>query len=667
MEKKDLHDFFFTENDDLDLLEDHIASQTIDLRALSLENLNEQESPELREYDKTPLGKLLNSLPMPAMLLATTGIILFANEGCSRISSDKDKLKGETFSRLFSGSNRSEKALDLFQRVLSERQSQVGHTHLGLDTHKIFGRIHFRSVRAWNERLILFVIEDLTAEKKQILLAQKHHELARQARDELELRVQQRTAELMETNKKLRREIAHRKRVEIQLRSSENKYRAIFETAPVAIIEEDLSGVKADLQALQAEGVRDLRQYIGNHPELVVKAACTSRIVDVNNATLKLYGASDKTDLIGTLDKMMVPDSLDILKEKMLALAEGYTSLETEMVGRNLHGEQIYLLVRASLPPDMSRTKRAIVTKLDITELKRAQEALARSKREWERTFDAVPDLISIIDREQRIVRVNKALADRLGALPQELVGRRCYETFHLEERGPENCPHLMLMADGLPHLSEVVDERLGGTFVVSTTPLLDDDGNLAGSVHVARDITERKRLEEELKILATRDSLTGLLNRRHFMESLGFFFENAKRYALPLSLCLCDLDSFKQINDVYGHQAGDKVLEAFGEVLRHELRSSDVAARYGGDEFVVIFPHTNSSEARECLERIRVHLESTVFRNEAESYKVTCTAGVGEFRAHMHNAEELVQEADKALYKGKALGRNCVVMFRPE
>ncbi len=126
---------------------------------------------------------------------------------------------------------------------------------------------------------------------------------------------------------------------------------------------------------------------------------------------------------------------------------------------------------------------------------------------------------------------------------------------------------------------------------MVSVTPLLDDSGNVVGSVHVARDITESKRLEEELKVLATRDSLTGLLNRRHFMESLEFLFQNAKRYSFPLSLCLCDLDKFKEINDMYGHQAGDRALEVFAEVLRHELRASDLAGRYGGDEFVMLFP----------------------------------------------------------------------------
>lgn len=664
MEKKESLDFVFTEDNDLDFEEDYVSSQTIDLGGLASKEVTESGSFDVRAYHETALGQLLNSLPMPALLLDRSGITLFANEASERIRPLNGVLKGEPFSDLFARPGRAAKALDLFHKVLVERHPQVGHTHIGAGERKIFGRIHLRSVRAWNERLILVVIEDLTAEKKQIILTKKHHELARQARDELEQRVRDRTAELLDTNRKLRREIAHRKRIEIQLRESENKYRTIFETAPVAIIEEDLSRLRADIQDLKTNGVKDFRRYINDHPEFVVNAAATTRILDMNEATLKLYGASDAADLVGPLDRIMVPDSLEILKEKIVALAEGTSPLETEAVDKTLQGDQINLLVRAALPTDVSHAKRSIIIKMDITELKQAQEGLARAKREWERTFDAVPDLVAIMDREQRIVRVNKAMASRLGAPARDLIGRRCFETFHASKHAPLLCPHKGLMADGREHLAEIVDDLLGGTFMVSVTPLLDDSGHVAGCVHVARDITERKRLEEELKLLATRDSLTGLLSRGHFMELLGLFFQNAKRYSFPLSLCLCDLDNFKEVNDMYGHQAGDRALEVFGEVLRHELRGSDLAGRYGGDEFVMIFPHTSASEACESLERIRAHVERIVLKSGTQSYSLTCTAGIAEFRPDMNTVEELVHNADKALYQGKSLGRNRVVLF---
>ena len=115
----------------------------------------------------------------------------------------------------------------------------------------------------------------------------------------------------------------------------------------------------------------------------------------------------------------------------------------------------------------------------------------------WERTFDAVPDLIMILDTEHRVVRVNRALAERLGHASQDLIGRSCYEVVHGVSAPPTFCPHSRLLCDGEECATEVHDERMGGTFLVSVSPLHDLQGRLIGSVHVARDITTQKRARQ--------------------------------------------------------------------------------------------------------------------------------------------------------------------------
>ena len=127
---------------------------------------------------------------------------------------------------------------------------------------------------------------------------------------------------------------------------------------------------------------------------------------------------------------------------------------------------------------------------------------MSRDKREWvwERTFDAVPDLITILDREHRILRVNKAMANALGSRPQELIGQTCYEIVHGTTKPPAFCPHTRLITDGTANAVEVREDRLGGHFLISVSPLYDQHGDLLGSVHVARDITKRKQAEKALE-----------------------------------------------------------------------------------------------------------------------------------------------------------------------
>jgi PAS domain S-box-containing protein len=138
----------------------------------------------------------------------------------------------------------------------------------------------------------------------------------------------------------------------------------------------------------------------------------------------------------------------------------------------------------------------------DITERKQADEALRRAKDEWERTFNSVPDLIAIIDSRYRILRVNSAMARRLGKTPDECVGQSCYSSVHGADHPPEFCPHALTLANSGEHMIEVQDDHLGGYFQIRATPFLDEQGQMTGTVHIVHDITEQKRAEERVSKL---------------------------------------------------------------------------------------------------------------------------------------------------------------------
>ena len=139
----------------------------------------------------------------------------------------------------------------------------------------------------------------------------------------------------------------------------------------------------------------------------------------------------------------------------------------------------------------------------DISERKKAEYELWQAKKDWERTFDSVPDFVAILDNQYRIVRANRAMAQQLGVTPEKAIGLFCYECVHGLDNSPDFCPHAQTVKDGKEHLAEVHEPRLGGDFLVTTTPLRDEQGRMVGSVHVARNITERKQREREIEDIA--------------------------------------------------------------------------------------------------------------------------------------------------------------------
>ena len=128
------------------------------------------------------------------------------------------------------------------------------------------------------------------------------------------------------------------------------------------------------------------------------------------------------------------------------------------------------------------------------------KKTLLGSENGWELTFDAIPDLIAILDRDHRVIKVNKAMADRLTKSPHACTGAICYQVVHQTEHPPENCPHKDLLKDGFEHTSEIYEKNLGGYFIVTASPIKDKQGNVLGSIHIAHDITHRKEVEEKLE-----------------------------------------------------------------------------------------------------------------------------------------------------------------------
>lgn len=168
----------------------------------------------------------------------------------------------------------------------------------------------------------------------------------------------------------------------------------------------------------------------------------------------------------------------------------------------------------------------------------------------------------------------------------------------------------------------------------------------------------------KEVKLRADRDGLTRIYNRHSFDERLVYEIKRRRRYNHDLSLLMVDLDHFKQVNDSYGHKAGDMVLRKVGEILTKTFRGTDLAARYGGEEFVVLLPHTTEKAAWKLAERVREAIETCMFHFDGHDFSITASIGVASVEAGaLTKDDDLIIKADKALYQAKHNGRNMVVV----
>jgi diguanylate cyclase (GGDEF)-like protein len=193
--------------------------------------------------------------------------------------------------------------------------------------------------------------------------------------------------------------------------------------------------------------------------------------------------------------------------------------------------------------------------------------------------------------------------------------------------------------------------------------PFTEDEGRLAQWLAAQASIAlENARLHRTVEQQAITDHLTGLANRRRFSESLGLEVSRAERFDGSLALVLADLDDFKRVNDLYGHQVGDDVLRRFADIMRESVREFDLAVRYGGEEFAVLLPETDLEGGARLAQRLAQSLRATRFTNRAgEAFKVTSSFGVAAF-PEAASAEQLTLTADRALYRAKKEGKNRVI-----
>ncbi len=294
------------------------------------------------------------------------------------------------------------------------------------------------------------------------------------------------------------------------------------------------------------------------------------------------------------------------------------------------------------------------------------------SCRSIETILDSLDAMVYVADMDTyELIFCNKYGRDIWG----DIQGKICWQVLQKDQHGPcKFCTNDRLLdKDGEP----------AGVYVWEFQNTIDKhwyqcrdqaihwvDGRVV-RMEIATDITQRKLVEEDLKaardraeVLASKDELTGLDNRRAFFDQGYRIFKQAVRFKHPVAVIMMDIDHFKKVNDNYGHSVGDKVLQVVAELLQSVVREIDVVARLGGEEFAFVLPETNTDEAVNLAERLRQKIAATTVMHEEKQIQITASFGISSCPVKDETLETMLIRADDALFRAKKTGRNKVEIY---
>jgi diguanylate cyclase (GGDEF)-like protein/PAS domain S-box-containing protein len=416
------------------------------------------------------------------------------------------------------------------------------------------------------------------------------------------------------------------------------------------------------------DAVRRLAATVAASTDAIISADLDGYIIAWNAGAERMYGYP-ASDTIGRKLSVIVPeDRTDELRAALDRVNKGEYIEQLETVRRRKDGRLVEVSI--SLAPLTDEHGIVIATTgiaRDMSSAKQAALELRASEERYRRIVETAYEGIWVIDSKNTTTFVNPRMAEMLGYAVEEMLGRPLFDFLDADAQAAfqEHEPDRL---KGISQHREVRFTRKDDTdcwTLLSVRPNFDEAGHYEGSLAMVMDITERRRVQKALEFQALHDALTGLPNRLLLAERFGQALVSARAAQEQVAVLILDLDHFKEVNETFGHQAGDRLLEQVGPRLRSEIRAEDMVARLGGDEFAVLLVKTDATAATLAAARLLGALELP-FEVEGQHLDVAVSIGIAISPDDGDDPNTLLRRADIALFVAKQ-PRGAFVRYAPE
>ncbi|MEP7045296.1 MAG: EAL domain-containing protein [Ilumatobacteraceae bacterium] len=407
----------------------------------------------------------------------------------------------------------------------------------------------------------------------------------------------------------------------------------------------------------------ELRALLDDLPDAVIVLDGQGRLVEANKLVLDITGRSHSEVLNKTFTSLVRPSDRPLLAEVWDKLRNGVPVSSPVFPFDHPDGHEILLEADVHVP--MRDRERVVVTLRDITSRLREAQDLDLAQERFRAAFHGAPTGMSLSSGDDgELIDVNESLATMLGYTREELVGRGMQSITHPDDWQRGETHTAGIAADSYHMEQRYIRKDQSVMWARAWVSVMDDGDRHSLAITHIEDITEQRHSAERLEWAATHDELTRLPNRFRFLDQLARFLETSEPGAV--AVMFIDLDNFKVINDSLGHGVGDELLRGMSERLRAVVRDRDMLSRFGGDEFIVMLCDIGATVSPvEIAERLRAEIAQPLVVDGAELF-VTASIGIAVADRAGVSTTELLRDADAAMYRAKARGRDCVEVFSP-